>query len=73
MVGPILEAVRRRGDQALLEYARRFDGLERRERSRAAAADLERGRGPVPPDSAGRLRQASENIRDFARMQLPEG
>ncbi|MGA9627091.1 MAG: histidinol dehydrogenase, partial [Bryobacteraceae bacterium] len=28
VVRPILEAVRKRGDKALLEYARQFDGLE---------------------------------------------
>src|SRR5207247_198013 len=30
VVRPILEAVRKRGDRALLEYARRFDGFERK-------------------------------------------
>ena len=30
VVAPILEAVRKRGDRALLEYARKLDGLERR-------------------------------------------
>ena len=30
VVRPILEAVRRRGDAALMEYARQFDGLERK-------------------------------------------
>ena len=30
VVRPILEAVRQRGDTALLEYARKFDGLERK-------------------------------------------
>ena len=32
---PILEAVRKRGDKALLEYARKFDNFERKSRSRA--------------------------------------
>jgi len=30
VVRPILDAVRKRGDRALLEYARKFDGLDRR-------------------------------------------
>ncbi len=30
VVRPILEAVRRRGDKALLEYARQFDGFTQR-------------------------------------------
>jgi histidinol dehydrogenase len=29
-VRPILEAVRERGDKALLEFARRYDGLDRK-------------------------------------------
>ena len=29
VVAPILDAVRSRGDEAVLEYARRFDGLDR--------------------------------------------
>ena len=28
VVGPILEAVRKRGDRAVLEYARQFDGFD---------------------------------------------
>ena len=28
IVAPILDAVRKRGDEALLEYARKFDALE---------------------------------------------
>lgn len=70
-VRPILEAVRRRGDKALLEYARRLDGLDRpsvrvpEEALRAAAARL---------SSAFReaVRVAGKNIRAFARMQLPK-
>ena len=30
IVRPILEAVRKRGDKGLLEYARKFDQLERK-------------------------------------------
>ena len=30
IVRPILEAVRKRGDRALMEYARKFDGLARK-------------------------------------------
>jgi histidinol dehydrogenase len=46
-VRPILEAVRKRGDKGLLEYARKFDKLERksvrvpaRRNSEAAAANV---------------------------------
>jgi histidinol dehydrogenase len=72
VVRPILEAVRRKGDKALLEYARRLDGLDRpsvkipEEELRSAYARL---------NCAFRdaVRLASKNIRTFARMQLPRG
>ena len=66
VVRPILDAVRRRGDRGLLQYARKFDGFT----------------GPsvrVPLDQSDRLTPAFEkaihtaagNIRDFARRQMP--
>lgn len=69
-VRPILEAVKRSGDRALLKYARRLDGLDRpsvrvpEEELRSAALRL---------SSAFRdaVRVAMKNIRAFARMQLP--
>lgn len=71
VVAPILEAVRERGDTALVEYARKFDGLEgdsvrvAPERLRQAAADVD--------DS---LREAVEvaakQIREYAKRQLPK-
>jgi len=66
-VAPILEEIRRRGDSALFEYARKFDGLED-------------DSVIVPPSafpqsiSAGFIRAlevAAENIREYARRQLP--
>ncbi len=69
-VRPILEAVRRRGDKALMEYARRLDGLNRpsvrvpEEELRAAASRLSNAFREA-------VRVASKNIRTFARMQLP--
>ena len=71
VVRPILEAVRKRGDAALLEYARKFDGLARKSVAvpeaelAAAAARLSR-----PFRSA--VREASANIRAFAKLQLPK-
>lgn len=70
VVRPILEAVRARGDRALLEYARRFDGLERRgvrvpEKELAAAAKA------LPAEFREAIATASANIRAFASMQLP--
>jgi histidinol dehydrogenase len=70
VVRPILEAVRKRGDKALLEYARQFDGFDRKsvllpEACLAHAAD---GLAPAFRDAVA---TASANIRAFAQMQLP--
>lgn len=70
VVEPILEAVRRRGDDALIEYARRLDGLGsdplRLSEERLAAA-----RKGLAPDVAGAIEVAAGRIRRFARMQMP--
>lgn len=70
VVRPILEAVRKRGDRGLLEYARKLDGLDRTtvrvpERELAAA-----GRG-LAPEFRSALETAAANIRAFAATQLP--
>lgn len=71
VVRPIVEAVRRRGDKALLEYARRLDGLQRpsvrvpEEELRLAAARLSN-------QFKEAIKLASKNIRTFARLQLPK-
>jgi histidinol dehydrogenase len=67
VVAPILDDVRRRGDAALIEYARKFDRLELTQ-VRVAEEEL------AAPLSAGFLRaveMAAKNIRAYAEMQLP--
>ncbi len=70
VVRPILAAVRRRGDRAVVEYARRFDGFSGgslcvpAEELRAAARGL-------TPSFRSAVRVAARNIRAFARLQLP--
>jgi len=69
-VRPILDAVRKRGDKALLEYARRFDGLD----AKSVAVDedrLEAAYRRVPPKFRAALGAASRNIRAYAKLQLP--
>ena len=70
VVRPILEAVRKRGDKALVSYARKLDGLERKtvrvpERELAAAC------GKLAPGFRAAIETASRNIRTFAEMQMP--
>jgi histidinol dehydrogenase len=70
-VRPILEAVRARGDKALVEFARRYDGLDRKT-VRVPERDLARAAGHLPRELREAVRAASKNIRAFAAMQLPE-
>jgi histidinol dehydrogenase len=66
-VAEILEDVRKRGDEALLEYTRRFDRLEA-----ASAADLEIGAeqmqaalAALPAQDRSALQEAANRIRRF--------
>ena len=65
IVGPILEDVRARGDAALLEYARKFDGFEGASVRITPYAALD----PVFEQA---VFTAAANIRDYARFQLPQ-
>ena len=64
IVAPILADVRRRGDAALLDYARKFDPLE---------GDSVRVRvtGALEPKFARAVEAAAKNIREYAQAQLP--
>lgn len=71
VVRPILEDVRRRGDAAVLEYARRFDGFEGRS-VRVPPQTLEAAARGLPRDFRRALRASEKNVAAFARMQLPQ-
>ena len=68
---PILEDVRKRGDRALLEYARRFDGLDRRT-VRVAPKELSDAAAKLPLEFRNAVAVAGANIRKFATMQMPQ-
>jgi histidinol dehydrogenase len=73
VVGPILDDVRKRGDEALLEYARRYDGLEAdRDSVELPRTDIKAAYEQLAPVFLRALRKASRNIRSFASMQLPK-
>lgn len=70
-VADIVSSVRRAGDQALFDYARRFDGLDgpiavTREEMRTAAHSL-----ATPVRAA--IAAAARNIRHVAKRQVPKG
>lgn len=70
VVRPILDAVRQRGDRALMEYARRFDGL-RRKSVRVPAAELRAAREGLSPQFRAAVETAAANIRAYAERQMP--
>jgi histidinol dehydrogenase len=70
-VRPILEAVRKRGDRALVEYARQFDGLDRKSVT-VMPRELHEAAGRLPPEFRKAVREASRNIRAFAKLQIPK-
>lgn len=70
VVRPILEAVRKRGDRALLEYARQFDNLQRRG-VRVPEAELAAAARACTPKFQRAVKQAAANIRAYAKRQMP--
>ena len=70
-VGSIVEDVRARGDEALVEYAARFDGIEITD-LRVSEEQLRRFAEPVDESVLGALRQAIKNVRTFHERQLEQ-
>jgi histidinol dehydrogenase len=64
VVAPIIEDVRKRGDRALLEYARKYDGF-------SGASVLMQVEGSLTREMQRAIETAAANIRDHARTQLP--
>lgn len=69
-VRPILDAVRRRGDRALLDYARKLDGLEGKT-VRVPETELQQACLRLTREFRDAVAAASANIRAFAERQLP--
>lgn len=64
VVAPVLADVRRRGDAALLEYSRRFDGFQ----GSCVRVPVE---GSLAPELERAVATAAKNIREHAERQLP--
>jgi histidinol dehydrogenase len=65
VVAPILDAVRKRGDDAVLEYARKFDGLD------GPGLTVSTVASHVSTEFSAALEVAAKNIRQYAELQLP--
>ena len=70
-VAPILRAIQERGDEALLEYARKFDNLEGNSFT-IPHAEWQAAEARVSPEFMTALEVASSNIRQYAKLQLPQ-
>lgn len=70
VVRPILDAVRERGDAAVLEYARKFDGFVGQAFS-LPTSELEAARDALSPDFRAAVETAAANIRAYAECQMP--
>src|SRR5450432_1083227 len=70
VVRPILEAVRKRGDRALMEYARQFDHLERKS-VLVPPAELQAAREGLTAEFRAAVETAAANIRAYAQRQMP--
>jgi len=65
----IVESVRDRGDEALLEYTERFDGV-RPGSIRVPEEEIEHARGSFPADLEESFRVAIKNVRSFHEREL---
>ena len=65
-VQPILDAVQERGDEAVLEFARKFDGFSGNDFKVSTAHTR------VSDDFISALETAAKNIREYAELQLPK-
>lgn len=70
VVRPILEDVRKRGDRALVEYARKFDGLTRKS-VRVPEPEIRTARENLAPEFRKAAEIAAANIRRYAGLQMP--
>ena len=70
-VAGIVNQVRTAGDAALLDYARKLDGLAEGAPMRVSAEELQAALAMVSPEFIHAIETAARNIRNFAEWQLP--
>jgi histidinol dehydrogenase len=71
VVEPILAAVQKDGDKALLEYARKFDNFDRKS-PRVSPKECEKAASQLSPAFVKAVKTAAANIRNFAKFQIPK-
>lgn len=72
-VATILDAVKSRGDQALIEYTEKFDGFRSTARKlRVDPATLKGAETSLRPDQRRCIREAIHSVREFHRQGIPK-
>jgi histidinol dehydrogenase len=71
VVEPILAAVQKEGDKALLEYARKFDNFDRKS-PRVSPKECEKAASQLSSAFVKAVKTAAANIRNFAKFQIPK-
>ena len=73
IVRDILHDVQTRGDQALIDYTAKFDGMDLTPETLSfTAEEIDAECAKVPDDERAALELAAERIRDYHARQLPE-
>ena len=71
-VAVIIEDVAQRGDAALIDYTKRFDGVALATSGlRLTRREIAEGAAAAPPETVAALRLAAERIESFHLRQLP--
>lgn len=71
VVAEIIDDVRRRGDAAVAEYTRKFDGVDLANRSlRLSDSEIDGAAAECPPDIRGALAEAAGRIEAFHARQV---
>jgi histidinol dehydrogenase len=71
-VATIIDDVARRGDTALVEYTRRYDGVDLSASGlRVTRREIAEGAAAAPADAVAALRLAAQRIESYHRRQVP--
>jgi histidinol dehydrogenase len=71
-VRPIVQAVRERGDEALIEFTARFDRVQLTpDRLRVSRDEIEHAYAVLDPEILAALKHAIANVRTFHQQQMP--
>src|SRR6202047_1775062 len=69
----IIADVRKRGDAAIREWTKQFDGVDLRSGMWVSSSDIEKAANNVAKETRAAIEHAARNIRAVAERQLPRG